>query len=310
MTTRSPQPGGGSNALARVWARFTRWRRQRPFWGGLFTMLSGLEIFATTQGSLGGLSFQMGPTGYMSWLLPAILLTCGLLIWFSPAQRMFYAVVAAVTAVFSLIGVNLGGFFLGLILGVVGSALAFGWSPVIAKPAAATDTPTPDEDGTAPPADPPADDRHPPATMDQLFTGPLTGPLTDTLPPPRNPLHDPAPAGAQHGQPADRHGPWHPARDEPTGVLPTVSTGNAAEPKGTVYGGGRPAHLGDAPPSPPAAPRRPVDGVPPVDPPPGAYGTPRSDDDGSGPFRRHPGALALIFVMLSIAAVAVSTVPG
>jgi hypothetical protein len=111
------------------WYGFRRWRRARPFWGGLLTALAGLEIFGTTQMSLSGLTFQMGPTGFLSWLIPAILVTCGLLIWFRPQQRIFYAVVAAVTALFSLIGVNLGGFFLGLMLGAVGSALGFAWVP-------------------------------------------------------------------------------------------------------------------------------------------------------------------------------------
>ncbi|MEV0723315.1 DUF6114 domain-containing protein [Micromonospora purpureochromogenes] len=121
---------------------FRRWRRTRPFWGGLFTALAGLQIFGTTQMSLGGLALQMGPTGFLSWLIPTILVTCGLLIWFKPPHRVLYAVVAAVTALFSLIGVNLGGFFVGLLLGLVGSALGFAWTP---------DTPP-----SAPPASEPA----------------------------------------------------------------------------------------------------------------------------------------------------------
>ncbi len=54
---------------------------------------------------------------------------------------MFYAVVGAVTAVFSLIGVNLGGFFLGLILGIVGAGLVFGWTPLVAAPPVAATPP-------------------------------------------------------------------------------------------------------------------------------------------------------------------------
>jgi hypothetical protein len=113
--------------LREAWGGFGRWRRTRPFWGGLLTTLAGLEIFSTTQMSLRGLSFQMGPTGFLSWLVPAILVTCGQLMWFRLQHRVLYAVVAAVTALFSLIGVNLGGFFIGLLLGIVGSALGFAW---------------------------------------------------------------------------------------------------------------------------------------------------------------------------------------
>ncbi|MGN9778658.1 DUF6114 domain-containing protein [Micromonospora sp. H33] len=147
MTTAEPQhvrPG----RLRETWRGFRRWRRVRPFWGGLLTVLAGLEIFGTTQMSLGGLSFQMGPTGFLSWLIPTILLTCGLLIWFSPQQRIFYAVVAAVTALFSLIGVNLGGFFVGLLLGMVGSALAFAWTPDRLPTTTPDADPAPDTDHT------------------------------------------------------------------------------------------------------------------------------------------------------------------
>ncbi|GIF53221.1 hypothetical protein DFJ67_2497 [Asanoa ferruginea] len=122
----------------RTWRSFGRWRRSRPFWGGLLLLLSGIEIFLSTQLSLGGLSFQLGPTGFLSWLIPTILAACGLLAWSTPQQRMFYAVVGAVTAVFSLIGVNLGGFFLGLVLGIVGAGLVFGWTPLATPPVATT----------------------------------------------------------------------------------------------------------------------------------------------------------------------------
>ena len=128
MTTAEPQHARGGRPRE-AWRGLRRWRRTRPFWGGLLTALAGLEIFGTSQMSLGGLSFQMGPTGFLAWLIPTILVTCGLLMWFRPQHRILYAVVAAVTTLFSLIGVNLGGFFVGLLLGLVGSALGFAWVP-------------------------------------------------------------------------------------------------------------------------------------------------------------------------------------
>ena len=100
MTTAETQHAR-SGRFGQAWRGFRRWRRARPFWGGLFTALAGLEIFGTTQMSLGGLTFQMGPTGFLSWLIPVILFACGMLMWFSPQQRLFYAIVAAVTAVHS-----------------------------------------------------------------------------------------------------------------------------------------------------------------------------------------------------------------
>lgn len=128
MTTTNPahaRPGGP----AQVWRSFRRWQRSRPFWGGLLTALAGVEMFASTRMTLNGLSFHSGATGLLSLLIPVILVACGLLLWFSPAQRLFYSIVASVTAVYSLIGLNLGGFLIGLLLGIVGSALAFAWTP-------------------------------------------------------------------------------------------------------------------------------------------------------------------------------------
>ena len=143
MRRVSPVRPGSAGRTCR---RFRGWRQSRPFWGGLFLVLSAAEIFLTTQLSLGGLSFQLGPTGFLSWLIPTILLACGLLAWATPAQHLFYAVVAAVTAVFSLIGVNLGGFFVGLVLGIAGAGLVFAWTPgqAPARPAALPAQPGPD----------------------------------------------------------------------------------------------------------------------------------------------------------------------
>ncbi|MFF0468789.1 DUF6114 domain-containing protein [Micromonospora zamorensis] len=134
MTTANAshtRPGG----TAQAWQTFRRWQRSRPFWGGLFIALAGVAMFASTRMTINGLSFHSGATGLLSLLIPVILVTCALLLWLSPAQRLFYSVVAAVTTVYSLIGLNLGGFFVGLLLGIVGSALAFAWTPT--RPASA-----------------------------------------------------------------------------------------------------------------------------------------------------------------------------
>ncbi|MEV1072151.1 DUF6114 domain-containing protein [Micromonospora parva] len=141
MTTANAshaRPGG----TAQAWQTFRRWQRSRPFWGGLFIALAGVEMFASTRMTINGLSFHSGATGLLSLLIPVILVTCALLLWLSPAQRLFYSVVAAVTTVYSLIGLNLGGFFVGLLLGIVGSALAFAWTPSRPAPAAADQSDT------------------------------------------------------------------------------------------------------------------------------------------------------------------------
>ncbi|MGX4658037.1 DUF6114 domain-containing protein [Micromonospora sp. SCSIO 07396] len=153
----SAQPPYAPTGPGRGWRSFRRWRRSRPFWGGLLTVLAGVEMFASTRMTLNGLSFSSGATGLYSLLIPIILVTCGLLLWFSPGQRLFYSIVAAVTTVYSLMGLNLGGFFLGLLLGLVGSALGFAWTPVRPAPPPATDPAAPTTAAPHPDADPEAD---------------------------------------------------------------------------------------------------------------------------------------------------------
>jgi hypothetical protein len=56
-----------------------------------------------------------------------VLVLCGLLIWLNPLQQTFYSVLAVVLALGSWVTSNIGGFFVGLMLGVIGGALAFAW---------------------------------------------------------------------------------------------------------------------------------------------------------------------------------------
>jgi hypothetical protein len=105
-----------------------RWRHARPFWGGLFVVLSGLEIFLTVQAPL-PVVVHVGMQGFIGYLLPILLAVLGVLLILNPQQHLFYSLVAAVLALASWLTSNLGGFIFGLLMGVVGSALAFAWAP-------------------------------------------------------------------------------------------------------------------------------------------------------------------------------------
>jgi Family of unknown function (DUF6114) len=65
-----------------------------------------------------------GPGGYV---IPRFLLICGLLLWLTPIARIFHSLLAILLALASWITSDLGGLFLGMLLGVVGGALAFAW---------------------------------------------------------------------------------------------------------------------------------------------------------------------------------------
>jgi hypothetical protein len=107
------------------------WRRTRPFWGGLLILLAGVEIISTTLVSLGP-TFRVGlggVNGFFGTVIALLLALCGLLLWFSPAQRLFYSIVAVVLALATFNTINYGGFFIGMLLGLTGGGLAFAWSP-------------------------------------------------------------------------------------------------------------------------------------------------------------------------------------
>ncbi|WP_037844429.1 MULTISPECIES: DUF6114 domain-containing protein [unclassified Streptomyces] len=107
---------------------FRRWRAGRPFWGGLLLTLGGAEILLTLKASL-DVVLHVGMQGLAGYLLPVVMLLCGVLILFSPAQRLFYSVIGVLVSLGTWVTSNLGGFFVGLLLGVVGSCLTFGWLP-------------------------------------------------------------------------------------------------------------------------------------------------------------------------------------
>ncbi|MBX9363320.1 DUF6114 domain-containing protein [Streptomyces sp. WAC04114] len=107
---------------------FRRWRAGRPFWGGLLLALGGAEVLLTLKASL-DVILHVGMQGLAGYLLPVVMLLCGVLILVNPAQRLFYSVIGVLVSLGTWLTSNLGGFFIGLLLGVVGSCLAFGWLP-------------------------------------------------------------------------------------------------------------------------------------------------------------------------------------
>lgn len=122
-----------------AWQRLRNWRRSRPFWGGLLLALAGLELIAIpllsvlAHGSV-KVVIYIGIGGVFGVLIGGLMLACGLLIWFHPVQRVFYSVAGVLLAIASFVATNLGGFFLGMLLGVIGASLSFGWTPDTARP--------------------------------------------------------------------------------------------------------------------------------------------------------------------------------
>jgi MFS family permease len=109
-------------------AAFRRWRRARPFWGGLWCLLGGALIAYFPAQSFKLLLVTNGSVviGVAVGVAVAIM---GLFLWFLPSQRHVAGVMAVLLSVVSLITSTFGGLLIGLILGTVGGALGFAWTP-------------------------------------------------------------------------------------------------------------------------------------------------------------------------------------
>jgi len=116
---------GGSLAAARH--SFRIWRRTRPFWGGLIVIVGATEMLVSEQAPL-RIVTHIGIQGLAGYLIPTFMLLCGALLWLNPIDRIIYSLLALFLALGSWITSNLGGFFVGMVVGVVGGALAFAWT--------------------------------------------------------------------------------------------------------------------------------------------------------------------------------------
>jgi NO-binding membrane sensor protein with MHYT domain len=135
ITVRPPGSPSGYREppLQRARAAFRTWRKARPFWGGLWCVL-------------GGAAMAYGPTtavkvilisGTVVWagiLVGVLVATMGLFLWFTPHLRHLVGIVAVLLSIVSLLTSDYGGFGIGLVLGTVGGALGFAWTPVRAEP--------------------------------------------------------------------------------------------------------------------------------------------------------------------------------
>jgi hypothetical protein len=136
---------------ARAWRAFRRWYHRRPFWGGLLLILSGLELLYSGNLNLGNIQVHLGLIGFKSYIIPLVVLLCGALAWATPSQRLFYGIIGCAAAIYSLVAVNIGGFFIGLLLGIFGGAVTIAWVPDKRRfrgttvPAASPDGPSPDD---------------------------------------------------------------------------------------------------------------------------------------------------------------------
>jgi len=111
------------------------WRKERPLVGGILLILGGLAMFGSSQLDFGRLHIHLGIEGLQAVVIPMLLIVLGALVIATPAHRILYGVIALATSVYSIVGVNLGGFLIGFVLSAVGGILAVSWMPRPARTA-------------------------------------------------------------------------------------------------------------------------------------------------------------------------------
>lgn len=110
------------------------WRRTRPFLAGLLVIFGGAEIILipmvlAAEWSPIPIYLYLGLAGLVGVVIGLIMIAGGIFFWFMPSNRTFVACITAAVSVFSLVASNLGGFIVGMMAGIIGSCLAFGWTP-------------------------------------------------------------------------------------------------------------------------------------------------------------------------------------
>ncbi|WP_407288864.1 DUF6114 domain-containing protein [Streptomyces sp. BP-8] len=104
-----------------------RWRRTRPFWAGLLLMCGGAELLLVPLSPLTVL-VSLGLGGLAALGIGLALIVAGLFLWYAPAAHHYVSVHALILSVLSFAATNLGGFLVGMGLGIAGSAMGFGWT--------------------------------------------------------------------------------------------------------------------------------------------------------------------------------------
>ncbi len=112
--------------LAESRAVFAAFRRTRPFWGGLWTIVAGLWIIRMMQSPI-ALALNGGWDYSAGYIIGGLLVAFGLLVWIAPLYRALAGVAAFLLAIAAFPAANLGGFLIGSLVGVFGSSLILSW---------------------------------------------------------------------------------------------------------------------------------------------------------------------------------------
>ena len=90
----------------------------------------------------GGLKLviYIGIGGVFGVLIGALLIAAGTAVLVNPVHRSFYGIAGIILGIASFPASNLGGFFIGMLLAIVGGALSYAWAPIAASDGTGGDT--------------------------------------------------------------------------------------------------------------------------------------------------------------------------
>jgi hypothetical protein len=104
------------------------WSGQRPWLGGTITTLSGLAIAVLPNKGFTVIVLP-GVAGLSGFLLGGLIIACGMFMLFSPHLHGILGIAAVLLSLVSFVTTNIGGYVIGLLLGIAGGSLGFAWVP-------------------------------------------------------------------------------------------------------------------------------------------------------------------------------------
>jgi ABC-type microcin C transport system permease subunit YejE len=114
--------------IRRARLAFRDWRRSRPFWAGVWTMLGGLLIAYIPATAFKLLLIANGSL-ILGILVGALIGAFGLMLWFARPLRVLLGVLILLLSLVSFFTSDFGGLLLGMMMGLVGGSLALAWVP-------------------------------------------------------------------------------------------------------------------------------------------------------------------------------------
>lgn len=130
-TQNSYDDSSSTGRIRSQWNRFTTWRLQRPFLGGILLCVAGILITWVPMQILPDIIFVGGEmTGFLAVgaMFGVLVFLTGVFALYKPGHSDVIGVVGVVLSILSLFG-SLGGLLVGLLFGILGGNLCLAWKP-------------------------------------------------------------------------------------------------------------------------------------------------------------------------------------